>query len=180
MTRTESLRSRARPSPFRSLSWGTMPLGGRQTLGSLVDRLRVVRRDLSRADHERRQFQSARLLSRLGGCERSLHSSVGAGPTGQARQIRPYVTPFTSCAYLAGRRRRRESTATTRSTRGLSTTEAELHWHSRIDFSRARSFRFARRIAAAINGATILEKPLGSPRFRRVIRVRCSPTDSQV
>jgi len=37
--------------------------------------------------------------------------------------------------------------------------------------SRARSFLFARRIAAAMKGATILEKPAGSPRFRNVIRV---------
>ena len=37
--------------------------------------------------------------------------------------------------------------------------------------SRSRSLRFARRIALAIIGAPILEKPDGSPRFRSVIVV---------
>ncbi len=41
-----------------------------------------------------------------------------------------------------------------------------------MDFSRARSFSFARRIARAMIGATSLPNPLGSPRFRSVIRVR--------
>src|SRR5262245_59155438 len=40
-----------------------------------------------------------------------------------------------------------------------------------MDFNLARSFWFARRMALAIRGATTLPKPLGSPRFRRVIRV---------
>jgi len=45
------------------------------------------------------------------------------------------------------------------------------HLASRTAFSAARSFRFARRIAADMNGATILEKPDGVPRFVSVIRV---------
>src|SRR5262249_8204926 len=44
----------------------------------------------------------------------------------------------------------------------------------------ARSFRFARRIALAMNGATSLPKPFGSPRFRNVIRVRPPAADSHV
>jgi hypothetical protein len=51
---------------------------------------------------------------------------------------------------------------------------------SRRTFSRARSFRFARRIAAAISGATSLEKPLGSPRLRSVMRVLLALKASQV
>ena len=42
---------------------------------------------------------------------------------------------------------------------------------SRTAFSRARSFRLARRIALAIMGAANLGKPDGSPRLRSVIRV---------
>jgi hypothetical protein len=51
---------------------------------------------------------------------------------------------------------------------------------SRTIFSRARSFRFALRTAADMNGANSVEKPLGSPRFRSVIRVAPPATDSQV
>jgi hypothetical protein len=40
------------------------------------------------------------------------------------------------------------------------------HLASKSAFSAARSFRFARRIAADMNGATILEKPEGVPRCR--------------
>ena len=40
---------------------------------------------------------------------------------------------------------------------------------SKIDLSRFRSLRLARRIAGAINDATSLENPLGSPRFRSPI-----------
>ncbi len=47
-------------------------------------------------------------------------------------------------------------------------------------FSCARSLQLARRIAAAISGATTFEKPLGSPRFRSVIRVSASPAGSHV
>ena len=42
---------------------------------------------------------------------------------------------------------------------------------SSLDFSRWRSFRFARRIAGTMIGATNLGNPLGSPRFRNVILV---------
>jgi hypothetical protein len=38
----------------------------------------------------------------------------------------------------------------------------------------------ARRIAAAIKGAPIFEKPLGSPRLRSVMRVPSAPWGSQV
>lgn len=48
-------------------------------------------------------------------------------------------------------------------------------WFSRIVLSRARSFWFALRIAAAMIGAAILPNPLGSPEFRSVMRV---PPDS--
>ena len=48
------------------------------------------------------------------------------------------------------------------------------HLVSNNAFSAARSFRFARRIAADINGATIREKPDGVPRFVSVIRVPVS------
>jgi hypothetical protein len=50
---------------------------------------------------------------------------------------------------------------------------------SRISFRRRRSFRLARRIAPAMNGANSLENPVGSPRFRNVIRV-APPIDSHV
>lgn len=46
---------------------------------------------------------------------------------------------------------------------------------SRIALSRSKSFWFALRIDAAIIGAAILPKPLGSPAFRSVMRV---PPDS--
>ena len=42
---------------------------------------------------------------------------------------------------------------------------------SRMALSRFRSFRFARRIAAASTGAVSFEKPAGSPRLRSVILV---------
>ena len=42
------------------------------------------------------------------------------------------------------------------------------HFVSNNAFSAARSLRFARRIAADMNGATIAEKPEGLPRFRGV------------
>lgn len=42
---------------------------------------------------------------------------------------------------------------------------------SRIALILARSLRLARRIAGAISGAMALEKPVGSPRLRNVIRV---------
>jgi hypothetical protein len=51
---------------------------------------------------------------------------------------------------------------------------------SRTPFSRVRSFRFARRIAIAMNGAATFEKPEGVPRLRSVIRVAASSTDSHV
>jgi len=38
-------------------------------------------------------------------------------------------------------------------------------------FSLERSFRLARRIASAMNGATSFEKPVGLPWFRSVMRV---------
>jgi hypothetical protein len=50
---------------------------------------------------------------------------------------------------------------------------------STIDRSRARSFRLARRMAGAINGAASFENPAGSPRFLRVIRVP-PPAGAQV
>ena len=46
--------------------------------------------------------------------------------------------------------------------------------------SNARSLRLARRIARAMKGATIHEKPVGSPRFRSVIRVLSSVVADQV
>jgi hypothetical protein len=46
--------------------------------------------------------------------------------------------------------------------------------------SAARSFRLARRIAVAITGALIAEKPFGSPRLRNVIRVRVFPCSAKV
>jgi len=51
---------------------------------------------------------------------------------------------------------------------------------SRIDLSRSRSLRFARRIALANKGAASFPKPDGSPRFRRVILVSLWLTDSYV
>jgi len=51
---------------------------------------------------------------------------------------------------------------------------------SRTALSCSRSLRFARRIAIAMTGATTLEKPLGSPRLRRVMRVLPSSTGAQV
>ena len=50
---------------------------------------------------------------------------------------------------------------------------------SSSDFSICRSFRLARRMARAMNGASQRAKPLGSPRLRRVMRVAL-PTVSQV
>lgn len=44
----------------------------------------------------------------------------------------------------------------------------------------ARSFRFARRIAGAMNGASSFEKPAGSPRLRSVMWVPPSLVDSHV
>ena len=46
--------------------------------------------------------------------------------------------------------------------------------------SDARPLRLAGRIARAMKGATILEKPVGSPRFRSVIRVLSSVVADQV
>jgi hypothetical protein len=51
---------------------------------------------------------------------------------------------------------------------------------SRSCLSRVRSLVFARRIAAARTGAVTLPSPAGSPRLRRLIRVRCSSTGCQV
>lgn len=51
---------------------------------------------------------------------------------------------------------------------------------SRSCLRRARSFSFARRMAPAITAPAIFAKPLGSPRFRSVIRVWFSPTGSHV
>ena len=45
-------------------------------------------------------------------------------------------------------------------------------------FNRARSFLFARRTASPMRGATQREKPLGSPRFRNVMRVPPPGDDS--
>jgi hypothetical protein len=45
---------------------------------------------------------------------------------------------------------------------------------------RARSLRFARRIAAAMNGAASFEKPLGSPPLRSVMRVCPSAIGAKV
>ena len=50
-----------------------------------------------------------------------------------------------------------------------------LYQVSRIDFSRARSFLFARRIAMDMNGDTTRENPDGFPRLRNDIRVLPSP-----
>jgi hypothetical protein len=47
-------------------------------------------------------------------------------------------------------------------------------------FRRSRSLRLARRMAAATNGAARREKPLGSPRLRRLMRVRSSLMACQV
>src|SRR4051812_29159651 len=49
-----------------------------------------------------------------------------------------------------------------------------------MDLSRSKSLRFARRMALAIKGAASFPKPEGSPRFRSVIRVTLSLTDSHV
>jgi RNA polymerase sigma factor (sigma-70 family) len=49
---------------------------------------------------------------------------------------------------------------------------------SMIALSRSRSFRLARRIAAATIGAESFAKPAGSPRLRRNIRVARSPASS--
>ena len=51
---------------------------------------------------------------------------------------------------------------------------------SRIAFSWARSLRLARRFEPAIIGATTFEKPDGSPRLRRVIRVPPDGVSAQV
>ena len=54
------------------------------------------------------------------------------------------------------------------------------HQHQARRFLRAsRSLEFARRIAADMNGALRLEKPEGSPRLRRTIRVPPSAVSSQ-
>ena len=47
-------------------------------------------------------------------------------------------------------------------------------------FSFSRSLRFARRIAAAMNGAATFENPTGSPRLRRVIAASASTPDPRV
>ena len=44
----------------------------------------------------------------------------------------------------------------------------------------ARSLRFARRMAGAMNGARSFENPAGSPRLRNVMRVELSPAADQV
>src|SRR5215208_499167 len=62
---------------------------------------------------------------------------------------------------------------------GAVTASAHTCPSSTITLSRSRSLRFARRIAAAIIGAATLEKPVGSPRFRSVIRVRPSAAFAQ-
>jgi hypothetical protein len=51
---------------------------------------------------------------------------------------------------------------------------------SRIFLIRCRSLRFARRIALAMIGAAIFEKPVGSPRLRKVILVEPCGASSQV
>jgi hypothetical protein len=51
---------------------------------------------------------------------------------------------------------------------------------SRIAFSRLRSFRLARRIAAAMSGAPTLAKPDGSPRLLSIIRVPPDASSSHV
>jgi hypothetical protein len=71
---------------------------------------------------------------------------------------------------------RRRSSARRQVTRGAVSIPAR----STIALSRSRSWRFARRIAAATIGADSLAKPAGSPRLRKIIRVRPSPTSSHV
>jgi hypothetical protein len=53
-------------------------------------------------------------------------------------------------------------------------------WASRTALSRARSFRFARRIASDMTGPRSLNDPDGSPRLRRVMFVRPSAAPSHV
>ena len=50
---------------------------------------------------------------------------------------------------------------------------------SRISPSFFKSFRLAARMAAAMNGATSLENPIGSPRLRRIMRVAPPGASSQ-
>ena len=54
------------------------------------------------------------------------------------------------------------------------------HYFSRIRLIRCRSFLFVRLMAEAIKGANNLEKPVGTPLFRSVIRVVSGPVAAQV
>src|SRR5882724_6276370 len=63
---------------------------------------------------------------------------------------------------------------------GRGTGTGGAHPRSSSSFKCFRSFSFARRIAALMNGARSFENPLGSPRLRRVIRVPPALEDSQV
>ena len=68
----------------------------------------------------------------------------------------------------------------TRSTTGWADHARWSSPDSRIVFSRRRSLRLARRIAIAMNGATNMENPAGSPRLCSVIRVAPSLAEDQV
>ena len=110
---------------------------------------------------------------------------VGNGPVSpqDRREEDPDYSPFTIAAEIAaifesaaraGRPGRRSRTRPATRQRQPLTGDSSRFW------SAARSFRFARRIAPAMKGASHLENPVGVPRFRRVIRVAPSEVVSQV
>ena len=102
---------------------------------------------------------------------------VGRMPAKIRSDRRPGASPKTSFPVATPTQLPPASASTEQATPEAVTADDQVA--SRIALIVARSWRLARRMADAMNGAATLENPEGSPRLRNVMRVDAAPIGVQ-